>query len=159
MKKNTSTIRSPKKINASHWLWIFGRLIISIVLVLIFFTPFLWMLLGSFRQNAEIMSSIKPFGIGTFLPTVWTLENYADVMGLTLMGKAQGLNALGNLANSGIVSISVVTLSLTTSTLAAYVFSETPLSWKGNCILDFSCYHVYSMAGHHCPIISSRSSI
>jgi ABC-type glycerol-3-phosphate transport system permease component len=87
------------------------------------------MLFGSFRPDSEIISSVNPLSIKTFWPDQWTLRNYADVLGITTTGEMLGLNAGRNLLNSGIVSFSVVVLSLTTSTLAAYVFSR--INFKG----------------------------
>lgn len=94
------------------------------LILFVFLVPFIWMGLGSFRPDSEIISNVKPFGINTFWPIKWTLKNYADVLGLTVAGEMLGLDAGRNLLNSAIVSFAVVTLSLITSTLAAYVFSR-----------------------------------
>jgi multiple sugar transport system permease protein len=99
------------------------RTTLGLVLV-IFLLPFLWMLLGSFRPNAEIISSVQPFGWRTFWPDNWTLANYQDVLGLSETGRTLGFRAGRNLFNSTFVSVMVVGLSLFTSTIAAYVFSR-----------------------------------
>ena len=102
----------------------FLKILTILFICFLFLIPFIWMLFGSFRPDSEIISSVKPFSIHTFWPNKWTLKNYADILGITLTGKMLGLNAARNLLNSGIVSFSVVTLSLVTSTLAAYIFSR-----------------------------------
>ena len=106
------------------------KLLSFIVICTLFLIPFAWMLLGSFRPDSEIISSVKPLSIKTFWPNQWTLKNYADVLGISTTGQMLGLNAARNLLNSGIVSFSVVSLSLVTSTLAAYVFSRINFSGR-----------------------------
>jgi ABC-type glycerol-3-phosphate transport system permease component len=98
---------------------------VAIAVILAVFTlPFLWMLFGSFRANSEIISSVQPFGWRTFWPSQWTLENYRDVLGISETGRTLGFRASRNLLNSTLVSVAVVTLSLLTSSIAAYVFSR-----------------------------------
>lgn len=95
-----------------------------LIITLVFLVPFIWMFFGSFRPDSEIISSVKPLSVQTFWPSQWTLNNYADVLGITMEGKMLGLNAGRSLLNSAIVSVAVIIFSLTTSTLAAYIFSR-----------------------------------
>ncbi|MCB0085635.1 MAG: hypothetical protein KDE47_32055, partial [Caldilineaceae bacterium] len=57
------------------------RYILYALLIFIFIVPFLWMLFGSLRNEAEIFAYLYPFSWKTIFPIEWTLESYLDIFG------------------------------------------------------------------------------
>ena len=113
-----------------------GEYLLYALLVVIFVTPFAWMLLGSVRNEAEIFGYLYPFGWHTFVPVEWTLENFLDIFGLTEAGRAFGLGFHIFLINSFIVSAAVVGFSLIFNTMGAYFFARLAFPYK-NVLLVF----------------------
>src|SRR5262249_47432899 len=60
----------------------------------------------------------------------WSLQSYADIYGISPEGKAGGLKFHLGIRNSGIIAVSVVTLSLIFNTMAAYFFARLPFPGK-----------------------------
>jgi ABC-type glycerol-3-phosphate transport system permease component len=100
------------------------RWVVYLVLVVIFLTPFVWMVLGSLRLEREIFANLFPFTWRTFVPIEWTIENYVDVLGISEEGQRFGFNFGRNLLNSFLVSAAVVFSSLVFNTMAAYFFAR-----------------------------------
>ena len=117
-------------------LWDIIRWLGYFILVILFLTPFVWTVLASFRQESEILGSLFPLTLNTFLPRSgeWTLEHYETVMGLNEVGAREGLRFQRSLWNSFVVSAAVVIASLIFNTLAAFFFSRLPFP-KKNVIL------------------------
>ena len=67
------------------------QLLFYVIIVILFATPFVWMILGSLRPPAEIFAYIYPLSINTFVPVKWALQAYLDVLGLSPEGQAAGL--------------------------------------------------------------------
>jgi multiple sugar transport system permease protein/putative chitobiose transport system permease protein len=91
------------------------RLVLTVIAVLvsfIFLLPALWILIGSFRPNLDVMSSMSPLSWRLFVPQTVTLENYVDL----LTGGRFGIA----LINSAIVCIVSVLAGLLISAAAAY---------------------------------------
>jgi len=88
----------------------FGVLLAGLVFTLI---PFTWAILGSFKNNAEIQR-IPP----TFLPQVWSLENYVRFF------NDPNIEIARFALNSLIVAGSNVILILFTSSLLGYIFAK-----------------------------------
>jgi len=107
-----------------------------IVLIVIFATPFVWMILSSVRNQAEIFAYLYPFGWHTFVPVEWTLQNFLDVFGLSEAGQGNGLYFQRFLFNSLLVSVGVVTSSLIFNTMGAYFFARLEFPHK-NVLLVF----------------------
>lgn len=104
---------------------------VAYVAIIGFFSiPFLWMLLGSFRPDAEIFRYVSPFSVRTLWPETWTLDNYRDIFGLSQRGALYGLDMRRNLLNSVVVSSAVVVGGLVINTLAAYFFSRSRFRYK-----------------------------
>ena len=97
---------------------------------IVFLAPFAWQVLASLRPNGEIFASINPLSWRTFIPETWTLENYADIFGLSPLGQSFGLNFGLNLSNSVFVAIVVVAGNLVLNTMAAYFFSRSRFPGK-----------------------------
>ncbi len=94
------------------------------LVVVIFLTPFAWMILGSFRRETEIFQYIYPLTVRTFVPVKWTLENFLAILGISEEGRRFGLDFGRALFNSAFVSAAVVGLSLIFNTSAAYFFAR-----------------------------------
>ena len=105
-------------------LWRTAEYLLYAAVVVIFLTPFVWMILGSFRRETEIFQYIYPLTVRTFVPVRWTLENYLAVLGLSEEGRRFGLDFGRALFNSAFVSTAVVCLSLIFNTSAAYFFAR-----------------------------------
>jgi multiple sugar transport system permease protein len=84
------------------------------VLIVVFIAsvaPFLWMLLGSFK-NFQELTQYPP----TVMPEQFTLQNYETVL--------FQINFLRSMFNSVFVAVLVTAATLTTSALAGYVFAK-----------------------------------
>ncbi|KQO62730.1 carbohydrate ABC transporter permease [Curtobacterium sp. Leaf261] len=87
------------------------RHLVLIIAVLIFFGPFLWMLLTSFKSSAESLA-YPP----TFLPKEWHFDNYADVFTVAPFGIYY--------LNSTIVAVATTAGQVVTSLAAGFAFSR-----------------------------------
>ena len=112
------------------------RWIVYFLLVIIFLTPFIWTVFASVRQESEILGSLFPLSLNTFIPRSdeWTLDHYRTIMSLNEEGRFEDLRFDRSLLNSFIVSAAVVISSLIFNTLAAFFFSRLPFP-KKNVIL------------------------
>ncbi|MEZ4707099.1 MAG: carbohydrate ABC transporter permease [Caldilineaceae bacterium] len=106
-----------------------------VLLILIFIIPFLWMLFGSLRKEAEIFANLYPFSWKTLFPIEWTLESYLDIFGLSEAGQRAGLNFQRFLLNSFFVSACVVLSSLVFNTMGAYFFARLRFPFKNILLL------------------------
>jgi ABC-type glycerol-3-phosphate transport system permease component len=98
---------------------------IFVVIIIVFFIPLIWVLGNSFRPSVDIWSSVFPVSIRTFIPgKEIMLENYADVLGFSTVGKMRGMNLARNLGISASTAITVVISSLLFNTCAAYFFGR-----------------------------------
>lgn len=105
------------------------------VILVVYVTPFLWMILGSLRREVEIFQYTYPLTWRTFVPVEWSLKNFLDVLGLSPEGKAFGLNFGRALLNTAIVSAAVVLCSLIFNTMGAYFFARLDFPHKGLLLL------------------------
>lgn len=107
----TKAVPAKKKVNV-------GRRIGSIVLTLLMFlvafytiVPFIWMLLGSFAPNSEIVKVN-----GSLLPRPSTLANYADIQGK--------FNFVRLFGNSVFISVLKTAIACYTSAALGFVFAK-----------------------------------
>lgn len=84
---------------------------VLILAVILFFGPFLWMLLTSFKSSGEALA-FPP----TFLPTHWHFENYADVFSVAPFGRY--------FLVSTIVAVATTVGQVLTSLGAGFAFSR-----------------------------------
>lgn len=84
--------------------------LLLIVLAITIILPFVWMVLNSFKLQAEIIRA------GSILPKNWTLRNYEKVF--------DTVPILGWLGNSVMVTVSATVIILFTSTLVGFVFAK-----------------------------------
>jgi multiple sugar transport system permease protein len=93
------------------------RHVILIAASVVFFGPFVWMLLTSFKSSSEALS-FPP----TFLPTEWHFENYSNLFDVAPFGLYY--------FNSGVVTIFTTLGQVITSLAAGYAFAR--LKFRGS---------------------------
>lgn len=98
----------------------FARHAVLVVAVILFFGPFLWMVLTSFKSSSEALA-FPP----TFLPTQWHFENYADVFTVAPFGRYYLV--------STIVGISTTVGQVLTSLAAGFAFAR--LRFRGSTVI------------------------
>jgi multiple sugar transport system permease protein len=106
------------------------RYLLYVFLAVIFLLPFVWMVLGSVREESEIHGLMFPFTLHTIWPVNWTLKSYLDIYGISAEGQAGGLMFQVGLRNSAIIAVAVVSCSLVFNTMAAYFFARLPFPGK-----------------------------
>jgi putative chitobiose transport system permease protein len=79
-----------------------------------FILPAVWILVGSFRPNLEILTTMSPLSWRLIIPSQLTWENYAHLLG---SGFSRGL------LNSAIVCVVSVLVGLLISAMAAYALA------------------------------------
>lgn len=100
-------------------------LLVMVLIIIVFFLPFLWALGSSFRPSTYIWSNVFPVSWKTFIPgSEFTLEGYKDALGISVIGTSRGMNLARSLMVSGGTAICVVCLSLLFNTCAAYFFGR-----------------------------------
>lgn len=98
--------------------WILHLVLIALVATTVL--PLLWMLLSSFKSNAEI-TSISP----TFIPKVFVIKNFLNVQ--------KNFNFFRYFANSIFVTMVVMCVVIYTSTISGFVFAK--YEFKGKNVL------------------------
>jgi multiple sugar transport system permease protein len=86
----------------------------------IFFGPFVWMLLTSFKSSSEALS-FPP----TFLPTEWHFENYSELFEVAPFGMYY--------VNSAVVTVFTTLGQVITSLAAGYAFAR--LKFRGSSVI------------------------
>jgi putative chitobiose transport system permease protein len=86
--------------------------IVAIALALAFLLPALWIFIGSFRPNQDLINSMSPVSWSLVIPSALTIDNYVSLI------VDEGFGAA--LLNSAIVCIASVVFGLAVSALAAY---------------------------------------
>ncbi len=89
--------------------------VIAVVVGFAFVLPAVWILIGSFRPNLEILTTMSPLSWHTIIPSTLTLENYQRL--LLDSGFARAL------LNSFIVCLVSVVVGLLLSATAAYALA------------------------------------
>jgi multiple sugar transport system permease protein len=92
--------------------------LVAIAVVMLF--PYVWMLSGSLRSQAEIFANLYPLTIWTLVPKKWTLDNFRALLDL------QPFPFTHYVANSLFVAVTVTALSIVVNACAAYVFARIP---------------------------------
>jgi multiple sugar transport system permease protein/putative chitobiose transport system permease protein len=88
---------------------------VAVVAGLAFVLPAVWILIGSFRPNIEILTTMSPLSWHLIIPSKLTLENYTHLLFDSGFARA--------LLNSFIVCIASVALGLAMSAMAAYALA------------------------------------
>ena len=106
------------------------------LLVVVYLAPLLWMLLVSFKTNAEVMTS--PFG----LPEVMRWDNYSFAWTAGYLGKAT--------LNSAIVCVTALALSLLVGSMASFAIAR--MRWKLSKLV-MTYFLIGMMVPVHCVLI------
>lgn len=104
-----------------------ARYVLMSALAAFFLLPYVWMVSGSLRTQAEIFANIYPLTLWTFVPREPTLGNFAALMNL------QPLPFYRYIFNSLFVAVTVTFFSLIVNSFAAYAFAR--LEFPGRNIL------------------------
>jgi multiple sugar transport system permease protein len=83
---------------------------VLVVWSLVALLPFVWLVFGSFKGYLELTSG------KTFVPQVWTLQNYVDIVGEE--------SFMRSILNSTVVAVSVTLSVLLTSSAAGYILAK-----------------------------------
>lgn len=125
MTAHTGTVRvaSPRRL-PRDWKSKTVQYVINIVLSFFFIFPILFMIMSSFKPNAQIFADLRSFN--AFLPVGdLSLQNYDAVFTRSKF--------LRFLTNSVVISIITIVLSLLVNSMIAYALSR--LKWKGQQIV------------------------
>jgi ABC-type glycerol-3-phosphate transport system permease component len=95
----------------------------SLLLLLAFLAPFIWIVSSSLKPQAYIFRDVSPLSWRTFLPTSATLSNYSSAFSTEHVGQA--------LVNSAIVSCSQVVLTVLLAVPAAYALTRLRFRGRG----------------------------
>ena len=95
-----------------------ARYVLMLVLAAFFLLPYIWMVSGSLRTQAEIFANIYPLTLWTFVPREPTLENFRALLNL------QPLPFTRYIFNSLFVAVTVTFFSLIVNSFAAYAFAR-----------------------------------
>jgi len=96
-----------------------GRILtvlISLLIAVVFVTPFIWMLSAAFKKEAEIFASFYPLTVYTFFPESPTIDNFVYIFSTIKFGRT--------ILNSLIVAVSVTCSVLLVNSLAAFAFAR-----------------------------------
>jgi putative chitobiose transport system permease protein len=88
---------------------------VAVIVSAAFVLPALWILIGSFRPNLEILTSMSPLSWHLIIPSELTWENYTHLLFDSGFARA--------LLNSFIVCIASVVIGLAMSAMAAYALA------------------------------------
>jgi putative chitobiose transport system permease protein len=89
--------------------------VVAVVVALVFVLPAIWILIGSFRPNNDILNSLSPLTWQLIVPTNVTFSNYISLLTTDGFGTA--------LLNSFIVCFASVVVGLVISSMAAYALT------------------------------------
>jgi multiple sugar transport system permease protein len=106
------TRRRARPIVSFRWgrVWVYFLLLLGLSMTL---TPFVWMILGSFKTSAELLK-VPP----TFWPEKATLDNYRTIL------SDPDLPLLRFYGNSAFVAVANVLTTLFTSSLLGFIFAK-----------------------------------
>jgi len=91
------------------------RLLLYVVIVLVFATPYVWIIGSTFKARSELFADLYPLSINTFIPRQPTLENLITLLSSTNFAQA--------ILNSVVVAVLAVTISLLIDSMLAYVLA------------------------------------
>lgn len=102
-----------------------STIILYLVITAVFLTPLIYVIGNSMRNSQAIWNNAYPISWKTFIPIEGvTFENFAASLGLTGVGKYQGMDISRSLWISLATAVVVVSSSLVFNTAAAYFFGR-----------------------------------
>jgi multiple sugar transport system permease protein len=121
-------VRSGSDLRVQKFIWSVVAYVLLAIFLVFFLFPVLWMILTTFKPNAEIASNVRPIGIVN--PT---LDNFDYLFNQTQFGLW--------MLNSLIVSLSTTAVSVVSGTCAAYALVRFRL--VGGRIMGMSIFVTY----------------
>ncbi len=91
-------------------------IVVSLLIAVIFITPFIWIWSAAFKKEAEIFASFYPLTFYTFFPKSPTVDNFIYIFSTISFGR--------NILNSLIVAVAVTGSVLAVNSLAAFAFAR-----------------------------------
>src|SRR5690625_834078 len=103
-------------------LWKGSMYVIALIFLLMLIFPYLYILLSSFKPSSEVISTTP-----TFLPSVFSIENYQTLISQMSIGKF--------FMNSIIAALISTIICLILGSMASYAISRTPMAKLSNFFL------------------------
>ncbi len=104
---------------------VFSVILIYAVIIIVFLTPFFYVIGNSVRNSKQIWENAYPISWKTFIPYEGiTIDNYSMSLGIGAVAKGMSFDISRNLLISLVSAICVVGLSLIFNTSAAYFFGR-----------------------------------
>lgn len=101
---------------ASGWRRFFSlRPLIYAIIILLFATPYAWIIGSTFKERSELFADLYPLSINTFIPRQPTLDNLITLLSSTNFAQA--------ILNSVVVAVLAVVVSLLIDSMLAYVLA------------------------------------
>lgn len=123
-------------------LWKGSMYVIALIFLLMLIFPYLYILLSSFKPSSEVISTTP-----TFLPSVFSIENYQTLISQMSIGKF--------FMNSIIAALISTIICLILGSMASYAISRTPMAKLSNFFLILVlCLKMIPMASIAVPIYS-----
>ncbi len=91
------------------------RVLVFVIIVIIFATPYLWILGSTFKTRQDLFADLYPITIQTFVPTNPTLENLTNLFTKTNFAQAS--------LNSVLVASMSVTFAVAINSMIAFVLA------------------------------------
>ena len=91
------------------------RVLVFVIIVIIFATPYLWILGSTFKTRQDLFADLYPITIRTFVPTNPTLENLTNLFTKTNFAQAS--------LNSVLVASMSVTFAVAINSMIAFVLA------------------------------------
>ena len=120
--------------------------IVLFLIVLIVVLPLFWLIVSSFKSDADVIKWPPHF-----FPSEWVATQYRYVM--------KAIPVLGMLKNTVIFAGCVTVISLFFDSLAAYAFSRMQFTGKKGDLRYYFTYNDDSVSGHHDSAVSGGVSI
>jgi ABC-type glycerol-3-phosphate transport system permease component len=110
---------APLPLRARAWLSRFCLLALCALIVVVFVTPYEWMVASALRSQGETFQYAYPLQWRTFVPANPSLAGFIDLFGQ--------FNFARVIFNTGLVAVAVVGLGMITNSLAGFAFARMPL--------------------------------
>lgn len=123
-------VRDARKRILRHGSSAFATLLGYILIAIIFGIPILWPFFNSFRPAADLAQNLYPVTWRSFIPSIWTLENYETVLWINYRPITISQPFLRHVGVSIASGLAVVACSLFFNTLAAYFFVRMKFPFK-----------------------------
>jgi multiple sugar transport system permease protein len=100
-----------------------GRSVATVVILVVFLVPYIWILSSSFKTQTQIFANVSPLSVWTFLPQSLNLSNYKTAIFTDHVARA--------LLNSVIIACAQVACTIILATPAAYALTRLRFRGQG----------------------------